>query len=124
MRVTKKPNFGRSINKSLKRVSASWRRPDGNQNKLRRHFKSRGFMVNPGYGTPRELRYVHPCGLKEVMVSNVSDLSKVDPKTHCARISSTVGNKKRFYIQKAADEKKIKLLNPKKIELKKKEEKK
>jgi large subunit ribosomal protein L32e len=124
MRVTKKPHFGRYINRYLKRVSDRWRRPKGNQNKLRRHFKNKGFLASPGYGTPSELRYMHPCRMMEVMVCNVGDLDKINTATQCARISATVGNKKRFEIQRVAEEKKIKVLNPRKIELKKKEEKK
>ena len=121
MRTTKKPKFRRTGSTYLKRIKEAWRRPRGQSNKLRRHMKSRGHIPHPGYGTPKKLRGLHPCGLREVLINNVNDLEKIDTKTQCARISSTVGKKKRIEIQKTAEEKNIKILNPKKIEIKKKE---
>ncbi len=119
MRVIKKPKFKRYA-RYVKKVKDAWRRPRGKSNKLRRHFKSRGFLVSPGYGTPKRLRGLHPCGLREVLINNADELVKVDPSINCVRISSRVGKKKRIDIQKKAEEKKIKILNPKKVELKKK----
>ena len=90
---------------------------------MRRHKNRRGKLPNPGYSSPREVKFLHPCGLAEVLISNVNDLVKIDNKTHCARIAAKVGNKKRIEIQKKAEELKIKILNTKKIEFKKKEKK-
>jgi hypothetical protein len=57
-------------------------------------------------------RYLHPSGYEEVVVRNVDDLSKVDPKTQVARIAHTVGMKKRADISVRAEERHIHILNP------------
>jgi large subunit ribosomal protein L32e len=61
--------------------------------------------------------------LSEMLVSNVDDLKTVNKEKQAVRISSTVGNRKRFDIQSKASELGLKVLNPKKIELKKPKEK-
>jgi large subunit ribosomal protein L32e len=79
--------------------------------KLRRKEEDKGFLPRPGYGAPVALRGLHPSGFKEVLVANVNDLQKIDPKKDAARIRGTVGKKKRMDILKAAEEMKIKVLN-------------
>lgn len=116
----KKPNFKRQGAKNLKRLGDKWRKPKGRQSKLRRHMKGRGFLPNPGYNSPRAVRYLHPSGYEEVLVSNLNQLNSINISEQCIRIASSVGNKKRFEMQKKAEELKIKILNPKKIELKQK----
>lgn len=116
----KKPNFRRQNAKNLKRIGDKWRKPKGRQSKLRRHMKSRGSLPNPGYNSPRAVRYLHPSGYAEVLVSNLAQLEGINTAEQCIRIAAGVGKKKRFFIQKKADEMKIKILNPKKIELKEK----
>ena len=69
-------------------------------------------MPSVGYGAPRQLRFLHPSGFKEVLVSSLKDLEKVDPKTEAIKIAHTVGKKKRQEILKKAEELKIKVLNP------------
>lgn len=108
----KKPKFLRPGAIAYKRLGRKWRRPRGMHAKLRRHEKSKGKMPSPGYGAPKELRYLHPSGLKEVLVSNVNDLQKIDPKTEAVRIAHIVGKKKRTQLLKKAEELKIKVLNP------------
>ncbi len=95
-----------------KRVRKRWKKPRGIHSKLRRHEKSKGSRPSPSYGAPKALRYLHPSGFKEVLVSNLKDLEKIDPKTEAARISHKVGKKKRVQLVKRAEEKKIKVLNP------------
>ena len=79
--------------------------------KLRRKEEGKGFLPKPGYGAPAALRWLHPCGLKEVLVANVKDLQKIDPKKEAAKIRGAVGKKKRVEIVKKAEEMKIKVLN-------------
>ncbi len=123
----KKPNFLRQNAGNIVRIGNKWRRPKGISSKLRRHKKSRGSIPHPGYGSPRAVKFLHPSGLEEKLVSNMSELNGIDNTKQCMRISAKVGNRKRIDIQKKAEEMKIKILNPKKVELKvkkKKEEKK
>lgn len=108
----KKPKFRRWMSHSLKRIKPNWRRPQGMHSKVRRREKGKIKMPSPGYGAPRELRYLHPSGFKEVLVSNFNDLQKIDPKTEAARIAHTIGKKKRKEILKKIEELKIKVLNP------------
>lgn len=113
MNPRKKPNFRRQLGKEYVRLHGKWRAPKGMTSKLRRKEKSHGRQPNAGYGAPKNLRFLHPSGLREVLVHNVQELSTLDSK-NAARIASSVGRKKRMEIQKKAEEKKIRILNPKK----------
>ena len=110
--MKKKPTFLRQLAKSHKRLGMKWRKPRGLQSKLREHRKGKGFRPSVSYAKPKSLRYLHPSGLKEVLVHNVKDLEKVNAGKEAARINSTVGKKKRKDILKKAEEMKIKVLNP------------
>ena len=112
MNPRKKPKFRRWMSQAYKRVKESWRRPRGIHSKVRIRKKGKIKIPSVGYGAPKELRFLHPSGLKEVLISNLKDLEKVDPKTQAIRIAHTVGEKKRKEIIKKAEEMKIKVLNP------------
>jgi len=113
MNPRKKPNFRRQLGKRYARLHGTWRAPKGMTSKLRRKEKSHGRQPNVGYGAPKTLRFLHPSGFKEVLIHNISELSKVDSKS-AARIAGNVGKKKRTEIQKKAEEMKIRILNPRK----------
>src|SRR3989338_7784115 len=102
-----------------------WRTPRGNQSKLRMHIKNKGFMPLVGYGSPKATRGVHPSGLKEAIVYNAQQLQFVASagKSYAVRIAAGVGGLKRKSIQDAAEKLKLKILNPKKIEMRRKEKK-
>jgi len=108
----KKPKFRRWLSHELKRIDKSWRRPRGMHSKIREHEKSKFRIPNKGFGAPKELRGLHPSGFKEILVSNVNDLERVDPKIQAVKIAHAVGKKKRVEILKKAEELKIKVLNP------------
>ena len=107
----KKPEFLRQEWFRYKRLSENWRRPKGLTSKMRRHMKYRISVVRIGFRSPREARYLHPSGFEEVIVCNVKDLEKIDNKRQAARISGTVGTRKRIEIEKKADEMGIRILN-------------
>jgi len=115
----KKPVFIRSRGKILRRVGMKWRAPKGIHSKLRMHKREAGNLPRPGYGSPRAVKGLHPSGFEEFLVYNLKDLEKINPEKQACRISATVGKKKRLEIMKKADELKIKVLNPFKIEEKK-----
>ncbi|ARM75941.1 50S ribosomal protein L32e [Acidianus manzaensis] len=90
-----------------------WRRPRGIDNKTR--LKYRGFMplVNPGYRTPNTIRYLHPSGLKQVIVHNLDEVEKLkDQKANVIiSIASNVGLRKRLDIIRKAKELGLRLTN-------------
>jgi len=107
---SKKPEFNRCDSHKKKKLSPSWRRPRGLHNKLRQHIAAKGKLVKIGYGSPKDVRGYHPCGMKEVLVSSPADLKEVEG---CAvRIAGTVGMKKRDEIEAMAREMNLKVLNP------------
>ena len=115
----KKPVFIRKRGKIYRRLGLKWRAPKGGHSKLRRHKKEAGNLPRPGYGSPRSVKGLHPSGFEESLVYNLNDLAKINPEKQACRISATVGKKKRLEIMKKAEELKIKVLNPFKVENKK-----
>lgn len=112
MNPRKKPSFARWMSQSYARLDESWRHPRGRHTKIHRREKGKILMPEIGWGAPKELRGLHPSGYKEVLVSSLKDLEKIDAKVQAAKISHTVGKKKRVEILKKAEELKIKVLNP------------
>ncbi len=112
----RKPDFIRKDSWKFKRLNESWRKPKGKKSRVRRKEKGMIKMPDTGYRSPRKVRGLHPSGYKEVLVYNLKDLDKVDPSKEAIRIAHTVGKRKRILIQKKAEEKGIKVLNPIKIE--------
>lgn len=107
------PRFIRQEWFRYKRIPMNWRKPHGLTSKMRMHKKYRPHVVRIGYRGPKDVRGFHPSGMQEVVVCNVMDLDKINPKTHAARINGTVGTKKRMAIAKRASELDIRILNMK-----------
>jgi len=113
VRYSEQPAFERYSKWHSSRIPSAWRAPKGVLSKQRRGFKYRPPRVKVGYGKPALARGLHPSGFEEVLVANPDQLSLIaDPKTQAARIVGTVGKKKRADIEKAAAEKNIRILNP------------
>jgi len=121
MNPRKKPKFIRQSGQEYVRLGNKWRRPRGVHSKLKIKERGKGFIPNPGYGAPRQLRFKHPSGLYEVLVHNLAELQKLDAKMQAARIAASVGRKKKADIMKKAEELRIKILNPARIVAKVKE---
>ncbi|MEM0340869.1 MAG: 50S ribosomal protein L32e [Acidilobaceae archaeon] len=79
----------------------SWRKPKGRDNKVRLEIKGYPPKVKSGYGTPEDIRGLHPSGLEPVVVSNVKELENLDPSRHIVYIASTVGLRKRAELLEA-----------------------
>jgi len=116
MNNKRKPKFMRQEWFKKPALGIKWRSPKGNQSKLRRHIKGKGFMPSVGYGSPVLTRGMHPCGLWEVVVNNEAQLEGIDKGKNAVKIASTVGRKKREEILKRAKEMGLKVLNSSKVE--------
>jgi len=112
----KKPNFKRQEGWRYKRLKTGWRSSRGVDSKMRKKVK--GWPKSPGIGyrSPRELMGLHPSGYEEILVHNSGEIEKVDPKRQAIRIAHTVGARKRVEISARAEERGIRILNPKREE--------
>ncbi len=108
---SRKPSFTRQEGFRYKRLGNKWRKPKGLHSKMRKSLKYRPPMVKVGYRGPKATRGLHPSGFREIMVHNLKDMDKINPKLEAARIAHSVGMKKRMEIEEKADEKKIRILN-------------
>ncbi|MCX8188896.1 MAG: 50S ribosomal protein L32e [Nitrososphaeria archaeon] len=108
----KKPKFVRPESWRYVRIKPNWRRPKGIDHKVRKEYKGWPARVKVGYRAPKAIRGLHPSGFKEVLVHNIQELLKLDPKVNAARIAHTVGTKKRIEIFEKAKELGIHVLNP------------
>jgi len=115
---SKKPSFRRLESWRYKRLSGrkeKWRKAEGIDSKMR--LKKKGWPKSPeiGYRGPKKTRNLHPSGYEEVLVFNVDDLDNIDPKNQVARIAHAVGAKKRVEITTRAEEKGVRVLNPRAV---------
>lgn len=109
--------FGkRSIRRKAKAKWMRWRMPRGIDIKRRREH---GLVPGTGYRTPKGIRFLHPSGLKQVLVHNVNELHALESGALAVAgaagmavvIASKVGGRKRAAIVGAAKEKGIKVVN-------------
>ncbi len=109
---SRKPDFVSCESWRYTRVKERWRRPRGLDNKMRRSIKGWPKVVNIGYGSPKVTRDLHPSGYKDILIHNLNELLNINKEDEAARISATVGRRKRRMILKKANELNIKVLNP------------
>ncbi len=107
----RKPKFVRQESWKYVRLKENWRKPHGLDNKVRKEFKGWPPKVAAGYMGPKIVRGLHPSGYEEISVRNVEELKKIDVSTQAARISHTVGKRKRAVILAEARKREITVLN-------------
>jgi large subunit ribosomal protein L32e len=107
----KKPKFRRQEWHRYKKLGEKWRKARGKTSKTRRHEGRKPAMPTIGYRSPRKTRGLHPSGYQDVLVHNLMELERLDPKTQAGRISSTIGQRKKEIMLLKAQELGIKILN-------------
>ena len=103
----KKPESVRINAYRYKKLGDNWRKPKGRDARDKINHKANPPKI--GRSMPRELRGVHPSGLKEMVVKNVSDLDNVK-EGYGIRIAH-VGKKKKLQIIEEAKKRNITILN-------------
>ena len=111
VRVQKSARFKRDGAGKKEQLADTWRRPRGLHHKQRRQKKAKGPMPTPGYGSPAEVRGLHPSGYRDVLVHNPDELAGLDPSADAVRIAATVGARKRGAIQERALAEGLKVIN-------------
>ena len=91
----KKPVFVRKDAHKKKKMGKAWRRPKGLHNKQRIKGKSHFKTPASGYGSPRQVRWLHSSGLFPVVVSNLKQLDSITKEKHGILLSSRIGDQKR-----------------------------
>jgi large subunit ribosomal protein L32e len=106
-----RPKFRRQEWFRYRMFGDEWRKPQGGQSKLRRHFGYRWNIPSIGYRGPRAVRGLHPSGFQEILVHNPRQLEGLDATKQAVRIAHGVGTRKRELIEKACDDKGLRILN-------------
>jgi large subunit ribosomal protein L32e len=88
-----------------------WKRPRGKDNPVRLALKGYPPKASVGYGLPSEIRNLHPCGLRPVIIRCMKDLEKLDPAKYVIYIASDLGLKKRLELIKVAKSKGFRIAN-------------
>ncbi|CAG7954677.1 unnamed protein product [Penicillium nalgiovense] len=107
--------FNRHQSDRFMRVGASWRKPKGIDNCVRRRFKGQMAMPSIGYGSNKKTRHMMPSGHKAFLVQNPKDveLLLMHNRTFAAEIGHAVSSRKRVEIIEKAKALGVKVTNPK-----------
>lgn len=91
----RKPVFIKKDAHKKSKIKNRWRRPKGLHNKQR--IKGKSHFKNPatGYGSPKQVKWLHSSGLFPVVVSNLGQLDSIIKEKHGILLSSRIGDQKR-----------------------------
>ena len=73
------PYFRRFESWRYVRIDYPWRKPKGVDNHQRKSKKGWPHLVKIGYRVPKEVRYLHPSGYRDILVHNMKELEALLP---------------------------------------------
>jgi large subunit ribosomal protein L32e len=88
-----------------------WKKPRGKDNPVRLALKGYPPKASISYATPHEIKNMHPCGLKPVIIRCVKDLENLDPEKHVLYIASDLGLKKKLELIRIASSRGFRITN-------------
>ena len=109
------PEFQRFESWRYVRIHDPWRKPKGIDNHMRLSVKGWPHLVKIGYRVPKQVRGLHPSGLRDVLVHNIVELESLSPSVDAARFAAGVGKRKRIELAKRAKELGTRVLNGKNL---------
>jgi len=92
------------------RIGRRWRANRGIHSGIRQYHKGKPALPTSGYGSPREVRGLHPSGQRGVLVHTAAELLNLR-EGEGAIVSATIGNRTKLQLLSLVVEKKISLLN-------------
>jgi large subunit ribosomal protein L32e len=111
LKKEKTPVFQRQESWRYVRIHDAWRKPKGVDSHMRLSVKGWPALVKIGYRGPRAVRGLHPSGLRDVLVHNMTELETLSPNADAARFAAGVGRRKRIELARRAKEMGIRVLN-------------
>lgn len=107
----KKPTFLRHDVHKKKRVSESYRKPKGRQNKMRLNRRGYARSRSTGFSAPVAVRGLSREGLTQNSVATLADFQGLDVKKDGIIVARTVGNKRRAQLLEHANKAGFTVLN-------------
>jgi large subunit ribosomal protein L32e len=106
--------FARYHSDRFMRVGASWRKPRGIDNPLRRRYKSKAFSAPViGYGSNKKTKHMMPNGFYKFRVCKPADIELLlmHNRKYCAELASNLSARKRMEIVKRAAQLGVRVTN-------------
>eukprot|EP00128_Syssomonas_multiformis_P016884 Colp12_sorted_trinity150504_noHs@5824 len=105
--------FARHQSDRYVKLDASWRKPKGIDNRVRRRFHGTYLMPSIGYGSNKKTRHMLPDGFLKFVVNNVQDLEilLMHNRKYAAEVAHNVSSRNRKLIVERAAQLGVKVTN-------------
>lgn len=105
----RQPSFKRQ-DSNQKDQFHGWKKPRGMHNKMRRRMRGHMHVPNIGFGSPTAIKFVNRHGLIPVLITNLTELKRLDNKKNSI-ILGKLGLKKKIELIKKCVELKFSISN-------------